>query len=90
MRRLTDVSFETVKLGYKARISGGEAVAVFRSLGYEVDRQEGAATLSSGMRSLPVAASPFSDHRELAKGTLRLLIREAGITVEEFAVLRRW
>jgi len=29
------------------------------------------------------------DHRELAKGTLRSLIREAGITVEEFVALLR-
>jgi len=29
------------------------------------------------------------DHRELAKGTLRALIREAGITVEEFGALLR-
>jgi predicted RNA binding protein YcfA (HicA-like mRNA interferase family) len=27
------------------------------------------------------------DHRELAKGTLRSLIREAGITKEQFAEL---
>lgn len=27
------------------------------------------------------------DHRELAKGTLRAIIREAGITVEEFVAL---
>ena len=27
------------------------------------------------------------NHRELAKGTLRALIREAGLTVEEFAGL---
>jgi hypothetical protein len=29
------------------------------------------------------------DHREIAKGTLRALIREAGITVEEFVALVR-
>ena len=27
------------------------------------------------------------DHRELAKGTVRALIREAGITAEEFTAL---
>jgi len=40
------------------------------------------------------AVAPFRrltipDHREVAKGTLRALIREAGITVEEFAALLR-
>jgi hypothetical protein len=32
---------------------------------------------------LPVVSG--SDDKELAKGTLRALIREAGLTVEEFA-----
>ncbi len=31
--------------------------------------------------------SPFQNHKELAKGTLRALMREAGLTVEEFAKL---
>ena len=70
------------------RISGRDAVAAFRRLGYEVDRQKGSHI------SLRDPAPPFRrltvpDHRELAKGTLRALIREAGITVEEFVALVR-
>lgn len=70
------------------RISGREAVAVFRRLGYEVDRQKGSHII------LRHSAPPFRrltvpDHREIAKGTLRALIREAGITVEEFVALVR-
>jgi predicted RNA binding protein YcfA (HicA-like mRNA interferase family) len=70
------------------RISGREAVAAFRRLGYEVDRQKGSHII------LRHSAPPFRrltipDHREIAKGTLRALIREAGITVEEFVGLVR-
>jgi hypothetical protein len=35
----------------------------------------------------PGAGSTVPNHRELAKGTLRALIREAGLTKEQFAEL---
>lgn len=61
--------------------SGQDAVRAFRKLGYEVDHQTGSHLIlrhASGRRlSVP-------NHRELAKGTL---IREAGITKEQFAQL---
>jgi len=70
------------------RISGREAVAVFRGLGYEVDRQRGShIVLRQGQP--PHRRLTIPDHRELAKGTLRALIREAGITVNEFVALLR-
>ena len=70
------------------RISGREVVAAFQRLGYEFDRQRGSHII------LRHSAPPFRrltipDHREIAKGTLRALIREAGITVEEFVSLVR-
>jgi hypothetical protein len=34
-----------------------------------------------------MATLSVPDHREVAKGTLRSLIRASGLTVEEFAVL---
>lgn len=57
---------------------------VFRQLGYEVDHQTGSHIIlrHSTMRRLTVP-----NHRELAKGTLRALIREAGLTKEQFAEL---
>ena len=45
------------------------------------------ATLSSGIPARLIAASLSPNHKELAKRTLRALIREAGLTVEEFAGL---
>jgi len=52
-----------------------------------------AATSSSGAPILHIDGFPFRttlsvpNHKELAKGTLRALIREAGLTVDEFARL---
>ena len=68
------------------RISGRAAVAVFRKLGYEVDRQRGSHIILRNAQP-PHRRLTVPDHREVAKGTLRALIREAGITVEQFAAL---
>jgi len=61
-------------------------VSAFRRLGYEVDRQKGSHIVLRH-REPPFRRLTVPDHRELAKGTLRALIREAGITVEEFTSL---
>jgi predicted RNA binding protein YcfA (HicA-like mRNA interferase family) len=64
--------------------SGADAVKAFAVVGYAVDHQTGSHIIlrhPSGRRlSIP-------NHRELAKGTLRALIREAGLTKEQFAEL---
>jgi predicted RNA binding protein YcfA (HicA-like mRNA interferase family) len=70
------------------RISGREAVAAFRRLGYEVDRQRGSHIVLRHSEP-PHRRLTVPDHREIGKGTLRALIREAGITVEEFSALVR-
>jgi predicted RNA binding protein YcfA (HicA-like mRNA interferase family) len=70
------------------RISGREAVAAFRRLGYEVDRQRGSHIILRHSDP-PHRRLTVPDHREIGKGTLRALIREAGITVEEFSTLLR-
>jgi predicted RNA binding protein YcfA (HicA-like mRNA interferase family) len=64
--------------------SGQEAVRAFRQLGYEIDHQTGSHIIlrHPSMRRLTVP-----NHRELAKGTLRSLIREAGISKEDFVEL---
>ncbi len=64
--------------------SGADAVKAFRQLGYEVDHQTGSHIIlrHSSQRRLTVP-----NHRELAKGTLRALIREAGLTKEQFTDL---
>jgi predicted RNA binding protein YcfA (HicA-like mRNA interferase family) len=70
-------------------VSGIEAVRAFSHLGYEVDHQTGS-HLVLRQRQPPHRRLTVPSHKELAKGTLRALIREAGVTVDEFdALLRR-
>jgi predicted RNA binding protein YcfA (HicA-like mRNA interferase family) len=64
--------------------SGQDAIRAFQRAGYQVDHETGSHVIPRHpqMRRLTVP-----NHRELAKGTLRALIREAGLTKEEFANL---
>ena len=66
-------------------ISGLQAVAAFQRAGFDVSHQRGSHIImvKAGM---PVTLS-VPDHRRLKPGTLRALIRKAGLTVEEFADL---
>jgi predicted RNA binding protein YcfA (HicA-like mRNA interferase family) len=64
--------------------SGADAVKVFRRLGYEVDHQTGSHII---LRHPSQRRLTVPNHRELAKGTLRALIREAGLSKEQFAEL---
>ena len=65
--------------------SGGDAVKAFRKIGYEVDHQTGSHII---LRHASGRRLTVPNHRELAKGTLRALIREAGLSKEQFAELR--
>ncbi len=67
-------------------ISGSAAVKAFRKLGYEVDVQHGSHIILRHAKP-PHRRLSIPNHAELAKGTLRALIREAGLTVAEFAPL---
>lgn len=67
-------------------VSGRQAVSAFEKVGYEVDHQTGSHIILR-QPSPPHRRLTVPDHRELAKGTLRSLIREAGLTVEEFVSL---
>ncbi len=69
-------------------ISGREAVRAFEKTGYAVHHQTGShIILRQG--NPPHRRLSVPDHKELAKGTLRGLIREAGLTVDEFLDLLR-
>jgi len=67
------------------RISGREAVKAFEKLGWELKGQVGSHMILIKKGS-PVNLS-IPNHKELAPGTLRKLIRYADITVEEFTTL---
>ncbi len=64
--------------------SGRDAVAAFGRMGYVVDHQTSSHII---LRHPTQRRLTVPDHREVAKGTLRSLIREAGITKERFVEL---
>lgn len=63
-------------------LGGREVVRVFESLGWRVARQSGSHIVMIKEGEMVTLSIP--DHREIAKGTLRSLIRAAGLTVTEF------
>ena len=63
-------------------ISGQEAVRAFKKFGWQFDRQRGSHVIL--VKEGHSATLSVPDHREVARGTLRSLIRAAGLTVEEF------
>jgi predicted RNA binding protein YcfA (HicA-like mRNA interferase family) len=63
-------------------ISGAEAVKAFERAGWWKDRQRGSHVVM--LKSGHIASLSIPQHRELAPGTLRSLIRAAGMTVDEF------
>lgn len=66
-------------------ISGAQAVKAFGRAGWRVDRQRGSHVVL--LKSGHIASLSIPQHRELSPGTLRALIRAAGMTVEEFTAL---
>jgi predicted RNA binding protein YcfA (HicA-like mRNA interferase family) len=67
-------------------ISGRDAAKAFGKLGYGFDRQAGSHMILRN-EAPPFRRLTIPDHKTIAKGTLRSLIREAGLTVEEFVAL---
>ena len=63
-------------------LSGREVVRVFESLGWEFARQSASHIIL--VKEGETATFSVPDHREVARGTLRSLIRTSGLTVSEF------
>ena len=66
-------------------LSGRKAVRAFEKLGWQIARQRGSHIIM--VREGENVTLSIPDHKEVAKGTLRSLIRAAGITVDEFTRL---
>jgi predicted RNA binding protein YcfA (HicA-like mRNA interferase family) len=67
------------------RISGNEAINIFKKLGFYEARQKG----SHVVMRRGTSGCVVPRHKELAVGTLRSAIRQAGIMVEEFVEARK-
>ncbi|MGZ8844073.1 MAG: type II toxin-antitoxin system HicA family toxin [Pyrinomonadaceae bacterium] len=65
------------------RVSGRDVVKALTRIGYEHDRQRGSHIILR-QNQYPHRRIVVPDHKEVAKGTLRSIIRETGLTVEEF------
>lgn len=63
-------------------LSGREVVKAFESLGWNVSRQSGSHIIVTKQGETVTLSIP--DHKEIARGTLRSLIRAANLTVDEF------
>jgi predicted RNA binding protein YcfA (HicA-like mRNA interferase family) len=63
-------------------VSGRDAVKVFESFGWVVARQSSSHIIMTKEGEMVTLSIP--DHREVARGTLRSLIRAANLTVDQF------
>jgi predicted RNA binding protein YcfA (HicA-like mRNA interferase family) len=68
-------------LGRLSNISGKKAVKAFKKIGYRVDHQTGSHMIlyHPDRQTLSIP-----NHKELAPGLLRGVIRNSGLTVDEF------
>jgi predicted RNA binding protein YcfA (HicA-like mRNA interferase family) len=66
-------------------ISGREVVRAFAKDGWQMARQRGSHMIL--VKDGHSATLSVPDHKEVAKGTLRSLIRASGLTVEQFMKL---
>ena len=66
--------------------SGLKIVKVLVKIGYEVDHQTGSHWILRHKEE-PHRRLTVPNHREVAKGTLRAIIKQSGLTVEEFIKL---
>jgi predicted RNA binding protein YcfA (HicA-like mRNA interferase family) len=68
------------------RVSDRNVVQALVKIGYERDRQTGSHIVLRQI-AYPHRRIVVPDHKEVAKGTLRAIIRHAGLNVEEFTEL---
>jgi predicted RNA binding protein YcfA (HicA-like mRNA interferase family) len=63
-------------------LSGQEVVRVFETFGWSVARQRSSHIIMTKEGEIVTLSIP--NHKEVARGTLRSLIRSANLTVDEF------
>ena len=67
-------------------LSGREVVHALERVGYVRDRQRGSHIVLRATTS-PYRRIVVPDHDEVARGTLRAIVRQAGLSVEQFLTL---
>ncbi|HDN80396.1 MAG TPA: addiction module toxin, HicA family [Chloroflexi bacterium] len=66
------------------RVSGEEAIKALERLGFQRVRQRGSHVVLKKQTAEGTVGCVVPLHRELAIGTLRGILRQAGVTPEEF------
>ena len=66
-------------------VSGRECARALARIGFRLRRQEGSHMILR--RDDPFAQLVVPDHKELDRGTLRAILRQAGVSVNEFVGL---
>lgn len=64
-------------------VSGKEICKILKKMGYSVDHQTGSHIVLRN-ENPPYRRLTVPNHKEIAKGTLRAIIHQAGLTLEEF------
>jgi predicted RNA binding protein YcfA (HicA-like mRNA interferase family) len=67
------------------RISGRECISALQKAGFHIRRQRGSHVILR--RDDPFSQLVVPDHRELDRGTLRAIIRQADLSIDEFVEL---
>ncbi len=66
-------------------LNGREIIKIFAKDGWQMVRQRGSHMIL--VKEGQMATLSVPDHKEVAEGTLRSLIRSSGLTAEEFTAL---
>jgi len=64
------------------RVSGRQALRALEKAGFFLKRQQGSHIVLRRVEPFTQVVVP--DHKELDRGTLRAIIRQAGLSVQEF------
>ena len=67
------------------RLSGRDCVKALTKAGFSIVRQHGSHIILR--RNDPFAQVVVPDHKELDRGTLRAIVRQAGLSTDEFTRL---
>lgn len=67
-------------------ISGQGLCKILKKIGYAIDDQRGSHIILRN-ENPPYRRLTVPNHKEIAKGTLRSIIRQSGLTLEEFKEL---
>ena len=67
-------------------VSGRELVRALEKAGYVVDRQK-SSHIVLRQTDTPFRRVTVPDHKEIAKGTLRSILRHVGLTIDELVRL---